>query len=211
MDKVCLLGCGVTTGYGAAVNTAKVKPGSSCAIWGLGALGLSTIMGCKSSGASRIFAIDINPAKFDIAKHFGATDFINPKELGDTPIQEYLKELTKGVGVDYAFEAIGNKQVLRQAFESTAQGYGFTVLIGGIPSDQEISVGPLDLLNGRTLKGTIYGHCKSIDSVPRLVEEYLSGKFNFDAMITHHKSLDEVNETFDLLIAGKSIRTVITI
>lgn len=207
LDKVCLLSCGVSTGYGAAVNTAKVKPGSTCAVWGLGALGLAAVLGCKNSGATRIIGIDINPSKFDIAKEFGATEFINPTEL-DQPIQKYLQKITEG-GVDYTFECIGSVQVMKQAFESAAFGYGVCVLIGVVPNGQEMSILPIDVQCGRTLKGTLFGCYKSVDSVPKLVEEYLSGKLNFDKMITHSMSLDNINDAFDLLREGKSIRTVI--
>lgn len=207
LDKVCLLSCGVTTGYGAAVNTAKVKPGSTCAVWGLGALGLSAILGCKNSGASRIIAIDINPSKFDIAKEFGATEFINPKDIAQ-PIQQHLQSITKG-GVDYTFECIGSVHVMRQAFESAAIGYGVCVLIGVAPNGHELAILPIDVQTGRTLKGTFFGCYKSVDSVPKLVEEYLSGKLNFDKMITHTMCLDKINDAFDLLQESKCIRTVI--
>ena len=210
LDKVCLLGCGVTTGYGAAVNVANVKPGSTCAVWGLGALGLSAIMGCRNSEASRIYAIDINPSKFDIAKEFGATDFINPSDLVDTTIQEYLMKLTDGDGLDYTFECTGNTEVLKQALESSAVAYGVCILIGVAPAGQEFKFQPWDFLTGRTLRGTTFGHYKGND-VPKLVELYLNGKLNFEKMITHQKSLEDINETFDLLKAGKSIRAVINL
>ena len=208
LEKVCLLSCGVPTGYGAAVNTAKVKPGSTCAVWGLGALGLAAILGCKNSGASRIFAIDINPDKAEIAKEFGATEFINPTELGAKTIQEHLKQITGG-GVDYTFECIGHVQIMRQAFESAVMGYGVCVLIGVTPTGQELSLLPVDIQTGRTLKGTFFGCYKSVDSVPKLVEDYLSGKLIIDKLITHNMSLDKINEAFELLRDGKSIRSVI--
>jgi len=208
LEKVCLLSCGVTTGYGAAVNTAKVRPGSTCAVWGLGALGLSAIMGCKNSGASRIFAIDINPSKFKIAEEFGATDFINPNEIVEKTIPKHLQELTGG-GVDYTFECIGNIQVMKQAFDSTAFGYGVCVWIGASPSGQELNLLPVELQIGKKLRGTIFGCYKSVDSVPKLVEDYLNGKLKFDKLITHKLPLEKINEAFDLLVEGKSIRTVI--
>lgn len=211
LDKVCLLGCGVATGYGSAVNVAQVKSGSTCAVWGLGALGLSVILGCRNSGASKIFAIDINPSKADVAKQLGATDFINPKDLGDITIQDHLKQLTGGNGVDYTFEAIGNMHVFRQAFESSANGYGVTTLIGAPTVGSELSLDPWDLLNGRTVKGNFYGNYKCIDDIPELIEEYLKGKLNFDPMITHHMRLEQINEAFDLLKEGKSIRTILTL
>lgn len=208
LDKVCLLSCGIPTGYGAAVNTAKVKPGSTCAIWGLGTIGLSVIMGCKNSGATRIIAIDVNPSKFEMAKEFGATEFINTAELTGKTIQEHLREITGG-GVDSTFECVGNVQVMRQAFESATLGYGVCVLIGVVPKGTEMQLLPIDLQTGRTLKGTWFGCYKSVDSVPKLVEEYLSGKLNIEKLITHNMPLEKINEAFDLLLSGKSIRTVI--
>lgn len=209
LEKICLLSCGVTTGYGAAVNTAKVKPGSTCAIWGLGALGLAAIIGCKNSKASRIIAIDINPDKFQIAKECGATECINPNDVVGKPIQEHLREITE-IGVDYTFEAIGSTQVMKQAFESAAIGDGTCVLIGVAPSNVEMGLLPIDFQTGRTLKGTLFGCYKSIDSVPKLVEEYLSGKLNFDCMITHRMKFENINEAFDMLKKGKTIRTVLS-
>lgn len=208
LDKVCLLSCGITTGYGAAVNTAKVKAGSSCAVWGLGALGLAVIMGCKNSGASRIIAIDINPAKFDIAKEFGATDFINPNDIGEKNIQDYVREMTDG-GVDYTFECVGSVQLMRQAFESATIGYGVCVLIGVSPDGVEMPLIPFDFQLGRTMKGTLFGCYKSVDSVPKLVNDYLEGRLSIDQFITHNMSLEKINDAFDLLLEGKSIRTII--
>jgi S-(hydroxymethyl)glutathione dehydrogenase / alcohol dehydrogenase len=208
LEKVCLLSCGVTTGYGAAINCAKVQSGSTCAVWGLGALGLAAIMGCKKSGASRIIAIDLNPSKYEIAKEFGATEFLNPNDIENKTIQEHIREITNG-GADYTFECVGSVLTMRQAFESAAFGYGVCVLIGVAPSLQEINLLPIDLQLGRTLKGTLFGDYKSVDSVPQLVEEYLDGKMNFDKMITHTMKLDSVNKAFDLLKKGESIRTVI--
>jgi S-(hydroxymethyl)glutathione dehydrogenase / alcohol dehydrogenase len=208
LDKVCLLSCGVSTGYGAALNTAKVKPGSSCAVWGLGALGLAAILGCKNSGASRIIAIDTNSDKFAIAKEIGATEFVNPKDV-TKPIQEHLREITDGLGVDYTFECIGNAQVMKQAFESAAVGYGVCVLIGVAPNGQEMNLLPIDFEMGRTLKGTLFGCYKSVDAVPKLVEDYLAGKLKIDNFITHKMELEKINEAFELMLTGKSIRTVI--
>lgn len=208
LDKVCLLSCGVPTGYGAAVNTAKVKAGSSCAVWGLGALGLSVIMGCKNLKAGRIIAIDINSDKFEIAKEFGATEFVNPNDIGEKKIQDYLREITDG-GVDYTFECVGNIQLMKQAFESATLGCGICVLIGVAPDGVEMPVLPVDFQLGRTIKGTLFGCYKSVDSVPKLVDEYLEGKISIDRLITHEMSLDKINDAFDLLREGKSIRTVI--
>lgn len=208
LDKVCLFSCGIPTGYGAAVNTAKVKAGSSCAVWGLGALGLAVIMGCKNSGATRIIAIDINPAKFDIARELGATDFINPNDIGEKKIQDYLREMTEG-GVDYTFECVGSIQLMKQAFESAVVGYGVCVLIGVAPDDVEMPVMPVDIQLGRTLKGTIFGCYKSVDSVPKLVNDYLEGRLSIDRFITHNMPLEKINDAIDLLLEGKSIRTII--
>ncbi|KAI4901811.1 hypothetical protein NFI96_026351, partial [Prochilodus magdalenae] len=176
LDKVCLLGCGVATGYGAALNTGKVEAGSSCAVFGLGAVGLAAVMGCKAAGASRIIGIDINPDKREIGKTFGVTEFVNPKEHSK-PIQEVLMEMTRG-GLDYCFECVGNVAVM-------------------------------DILLGRTLKGTYFGGWKSVDSVPRLVEDYMSGRIMLDEFVTHTLSLEQTNQALDLLVSGKSIRTVI--
>lgn len=232
LNKVCLLSCGVPTGYGAAVNTAKVKVGSAssylfmllevylfylcylwkvgstCAIWGLGALGLAAMLGCKHSGAKRIIAIDINPEKFEVAKEFGATEFINPTEIVGKTIQEHLRAITGG-GVDYTFECIGNVQIMKQAFESAAVGYGVCVLIGVAPSGQELNILPIDFQTGRTLKGTLFGCYKSMDSIPALVEDYIAGKLQIDGLVTHTMNLENINDAFDLMRQGKSIRTVI--
>lgn len=208
LNEVCLLSCGVPTGYGAAVNTAKVKAGSTCAVWGLGALGLAAMLGCKNSGAKRIIAIDINPDKFEVAKKFGATEFINPTEIVGKTIQDHLRAMTGG-GVDYTFECIGNIQVMKQAFESAAVGYGVCVLLGVAPSGQELNVLPIDFQTGRTLKGTLFGCYKSMDSIPVLVEDYIAGKLQLDGFITHTVTLENINDAFDLLRQGKSIRTLV--
>lgn len=208
LNKVCLLSCGVPTGYGAAVNTAKVKAGSTCAIWGLGALGLAAMLGCKNSGAKRIIAIDTNPDKFEVAKQFGATEFINPSTIEGKTIVDHLRAITGG-GVDYTFECIGNIEVMRQAFDSAAVGYGTCVLIGVAPSGQELNVLPIDFQTGRTLKGTLFGCFKSMDSIPALVEDYIAGKLQIDGLVTHEMTLENINDAFDLMRQGKSIRTVI--
>lgn len=189
-----------------AVNTAQVRPGSSCAVFGLGALGLSTIIGCKNSGASRIFAIDINDAKAEIAKKCGATDFINPTKL-DVPIGQHLKTLT-GFGVENTFEAVGSLELMSQAFECTAAGFGTCVLIGVVPTGQKLDIAPSELQVGKSIKGTLFG-CYKKDQLPELVDLYLEGKLPFDGLITHNMSLDKINVAFDLLKNGKSIRSVI--
>lgn len=207
LEKVCLLGCGISTGYGAALNTAKVEPGSTTAVWGLGAVGLATVMGCKTAGASRIIGIDINPDKFPVAKEFGCTEFVNPKDH-EKPIQQVLIEMTDG-GLDYTFECIGNVKTMRAALEACHKGWGTSVIIGVAGAGQEISTRPFQLVTGRVWKGTAFGGWKSCDSVPKLVEDYLAGKLKVDEFITHTMPLDKINEAFDLMHAGKSIRAVV--
>ncbi|XP_038061819.1 alcohol dehydrogenase class-3-like [Patiria miniata] len=207
LDKVCLLGCGISTGYGAALNTAKVEPGSTCAVWGLGCVGLAVIMGCKAAGATKIIGIDINPDKDALAKQFGATDFVNPKNF-DKPMPQVLSEMTDG-GLDYTFECIGNVKTMREALESCHKGWGESIIIGVAGAGQEISTRPFQLVTGRVWKGTAFGGYKSRDGVPQLVEDYLSGKVKVDEFITHHVNFDKINEAFDLLHAGKSIRAIV--
>lgn len=207
LEKVCLLGCGISTGYGAALNTAKVEAGSTTAVWGLGAVGLATVMGCKTAGASRIIGIDINPDKFPVAKEFGCTEFVNPKDH-EKPIQQVLIEMTDG-GLDYTFECIGNVKTMRAALEACHKGWGTSVIIGVAGAGQEISTRPFQLVTGRVWKGTAFGGWKSCDSVPKLVEDYLAGKIKVDEFITHTMPLDKINEAFDLMHAGKSIRAVV--
>ncbi|KAF5891963.1 Alcohol dehydrogenase class-3, partial [Clarias magur] len=201
LDKVCLLGCGVSTGYGAALNTAKVEPGSVCAVFGLGAVGLATIMGCKVAGASRIIGVDINPDKFETAKKFGATEFVNPKDHSK-PIQEVLVEMTDG-GVDYSFECIGNVAIMRAALEACHKGWGTSVIIGVAGAGQEICTRPFQLITGRSWKGTAFGGWKSVESVPKLVEDYMNKKLMVDEFVTHTLPFDQINEAFDLMHAGK--------
>jgi S-(hydroxymethyl)glutathione dehydrogenase/alcohol dehydrogenase len=208
LDKVCVLGCGIPTGYGAAINTAGVEKDSVCAVWGLGAVGLAVIMGCKDAGAKTIIGIDINPAKFDIAKNFGATNFINPKDLGHKTIQEYLFD-NYDQGPDYTFECIGNVQTMRQALESAHKGWGVSVIIGVAAAGEEISTRPFQLVTGRVWKGTAFGGYKSVESVPKLVDRYLAKDFKIDEFITHDLPLENINEAFDLMHDGKSIRAII--
>ncbi|XP_071778857.2 alcohol dehydrogenase class-3-like [Centroberyx gerrardi] len=208
LDKVCLLGCGVSTGYGAALNTGKVEPGSSCAVFGLGAVGLAAVMGCQVAGATRIIAVDINPDKFEKAKEFGATEFVNPKDHSK-PIQEVLVEMTDG-GVDYALECVGNVAVMRAALESTRDAWGTCVIVGWTETE-EMSIVVMTLLMGRTLKGTYFGGWKSVESVPKLVEDYMNKKLKLDEFVTHNLPLDQINVAFDLLKSGKSIRSVISL
>lgn len=207
LEKVCLLGCGISTGYGAAINTAKVEEGSSCAVWGLGAVGLATAMGCKAAGAKRIIGVDINPEKFKLGEKFGCTEFVNPKDY-DKPIQQVLIEKTDG-GLDYTFECVGNVQTMRAALESCSRGWGVSVIIGVAESGREISTRPFQLVTGRTWKGTAFGGWKSVESVPKLVTKYLNKELMVDEFITHTMSLDAINEAFTLMHEGKSLRTVV--
>ncbi|XP_012268980.2 alcohol dehydrogenase class-3 [Athalia rosae] len=207
LDKVCLLGCGVPTGYGAALNTAKVEPGSTCAIWGLGAVGLAVALGCKAAGASRIIGIDVNIEKFEKAKIFGCTEFVNPKDY-DKPIQEVLVELTDG-GLDYTFECVGNVNTMRAALEACHKGWGTSVIVGVAGAGQEISTRPFQLVTGRVWKGTAFGGWKSRESMPKLISDYKSKKLLLDEFVTHNLPFDKINEGFDLLHAGKCLRAVL--
>ncbi|XP_040184357.1 alcohol dehydrogenase 1-like isoform X1 [Rana temporaria] len=207
MDKACLFGCGFPTGYGAAINTAKVEPDTTCAVFGLGAIGLSVIIGCKVSGASRIIAIDINSSKFEKAKLFGATDCINPNDY-KKPIQEVIMEMT-GHGVHYSFECIGSTDTMKSALECTQLGYGTSVIIGGAPANAQITFDPYLLFTGRTWKGCIFGGWKSKECVPKLVSDYLANKFNLDGLVSHTLPFNRINEGFELLESGKSIRTIL--
>ncbi len=207
LDKVCLLGCGVTTGLGAVLNTAKVEPGSSVAIFGLGGIGLSAIQGAVIARAERIIAIDINEDKFEFAKQLGATDCINPKNYDD-PIQDVLVELTDG-GVDYSFECIGNVDTMRSALECCHKGWGESVIIGVAGAGQEISTRPFQLVTGRVWRGTAFGGVKGRSELPGYVERYLRGEIKIDEMVTYTLGLDEINRAFDLMHQGKSIRSVI--
>jgi len=206
-DKICLLGCGVSTGFGAALNTAKVEPDSTCAVFGLGAVGLAVIMGCKAAGAKKIIGIDINESKFELAKQFGATDFINPSKY-EKPIQDVLVEITDG-GLDYTFECIGNVKTMRAALEACHKGWGVSVIIGVASAGQEISTRPFQLVTGRTWKGTAFGGWKSKESIPGLVLKYLDKNLMLDEFISHKLPFESINEGFELLHLGKSIRTVL--
>ncbi|XDB51245.1 hypothetical protein AB1E18_004808 [Capra hircus] len=207
LERVCLLGCGFSTGYGAVINNAKVTPGSICAIFGLGGVGLSAVMGCKASGASRIIAIDINSEKFTKAKALGATDCLNPKDL-DKPIQEVIVEITNG-GVDFAFECAGGAKIMRAALDSVTVGWGVCTIIGVNVNDSGLNVSAMELLMGRTLTGTSFGGWKSVTSVPKLAADYKNKKLDLDALVSHTLPFDKVNEAFDLMYQGKSIRTVL--
>lgn len=208
LDKICLLGCGVTTGIGAVINTAKVTPGSTVAVFGLGAIGLAVIQGAQMVGASRIIAIDINEDKFELARQFGATDFVNPTKFSD-PIQQVIVDMTDG-GVDYSFECIGNVNVMRQALECCHKGWGESIIIGVAGAGQEISTRPFQLVTGRVWKGSAFGGVKGRSQLPDYVERYMKGEIKIDEFITHNLPFEKINEAFDLLHAGKSIRTVLT-
>ncbi|MFT5580057.1 MAG: S-(hydroxymethyl)glutathione dehydrogenase/alcohol dehydrogenase [Paraglaciecola psychrophila] len=207
LEEVCLLGCGVTTGMGAVMNTAKVQVGDTVAIFGIGGIGLSAIIGAKMAGASRIIAIDINTSKFDLAIKLGATDYINPTEH-DRPIQEVIVELTDG-GVDYSFECIGNVDVMRSALECCHKGWGESIIIGVAGAGQEISTRPFQLVTGRVWRGTAFGGVKGRSELPAIVERYMAGEFNLNDFITHTMGLEDVNKAFDLMHSGDSIRSVI--
>lgn len=207
LEEVCLLGCGVTTGMGAVMNTAKVEEGATVAVFGLGGIGLSAIIGAAMAKAARIIAIDINESKFDLARKLGATDCINPKNY-DQAIQDVIVELTDG-GVDYSFECIGNVQVMRSALECCHKGWGESVVIGVAGAGQEISTRPFQLVTGRVWRGSAFGGVKGRSELPEYVERYMAGEFKLDDFITHTMGLEQVNEAFELMHLGKSIRSVI--
>jgi len=207
LDKVCLLGCGITTGIGAVLNTAKVEAGSSVAVFGLGGIGLSVVQGAVMAGASRILAIDLNEDKFEMARLLGATDFVNPSKY-DRPIQEVIVELTDG-GVDYSFECIGNTKVMRAALECCHKGWGESVIIGVAGAGQEISTRPFQLVTGRVWRGTAFGGVRGRTELPGYVDNYMAGKINIDDMVTHTMGLEDINRAFDLMHDGKSIRSVV--
>lgn len=207
LDKVCLLGCGVTTGIGAVLNTAKVEAGSSIAVFGLGGIGLSVLIGGVMAGAERIIAVDTNPNKFEIAKKFGATDCINPNDY-DKPIQEVLVDLTDG-GVDYSFECIGNVNVMRSALECCHKGWGESIIIGVAGAGQEIATRPFQLVTGRVWRGTAFGGVRGRTELPGYVDNYMNGKIPLDDFVTHTMPLNDINTAFDLMHEGKSIRSVV--
>jgi len=207
-EKICYIGCGVTTGIGAVINTAKVEPGANVVVFGLGGIGLNVIQGARMAGADRIVGVDTNPGKRVLAEKFGMTDFVNPKEIGGDPVG-HLVELTKG-GADYSFECIGNVETMRQALECCHRGWGVSVIIGVAGAGREISTRPFQLVTGRVWKGTAFGGARSRTQVPRIVDWYMDGKINIDDLITHTMDLDKINDAFDLMHEGKSIRSVVT-
>lgn len=207
LEKVCLLGCGITTGIGAVLNTAKVPPGASVAVFGLGGVGLSAIQGATMAKAGRIIAVDINPDKFELARQMGATDTVNPKDY-DLPIQQVLVELTNG-GVDYSFECVGNTNLMRAALECCHKGWGESVIIGVAGAGQEISTRPFQLVTGRVWRGSAFGGCKGRSQLPGMVDQYMAGQIKVDEFITHTMPLEDINSAFDLMHEGKSIRSVV--
>ena len=207
LEKVCLLGCGVTTGIGAVHNTAKVKEGDTVAVFGLGGIGLAVIQGARQAKASRIIGVDTNPGKFDLARTMGATDCINPRDY-DKPIQDVIVELTDG-GVDFSFECIGNVNVMRAALECCHKGWGESVIIGVAGAGQEISTRPFQLVTGRVWRGSAFGGVKGRTQLPGMVEDAMRGDIQLDPFITHTLPLERINEGFDLMHAGTSIRSVV--
>lgn len=205
-DKVCYIGCGVTTGVGAVAFDAKVEPGSTVAVFGLGGIGLNVIQGAKMVGASRIIGIDLNPQRESLGKAFGMTDFINPKDVDN--VTESIIGLTGG-GVDYSFECIGNVNTMRQALECSHKGWGESFIIGVAGAGQEISTRPFQLVTGRSWKGTAFGGARGRTDVPKIVDWYMDGKIQIDPLITHTMPLDDINKAFDLMHAGESIRSVV--
>ena len=207
LEKVCLLGCGITTGIGAVLNTAKVEPGASVAVFGLGGVGLSVIQGAVMANAGRILAVDINPDKAEMALALGATDFVNPNDH-DAPIQDVIVDITGG-GVDYSFEAVGNVNLMRAALECCHKGWGESTIIGVAGAGQEISTRPFQLVTGRVWRGSAFGGVKGRSQLPGMVDQYMRGEIKVDEMITHTMGLENINTAFDLMHEGKSIRSVI--
>ena len=207
-DKVCYIGCGVTTGIGAVIYTAKVEPGSKVIVFGLGGIGLNVIQGAKMVGADMIIGVDINPKKRELAEKFGMTHFVNPKEVeGD--LVPYLVDLTKG-GADYTFECIGNVKVMRQALECCHKGWGQSIIIGVAGAGEEINTRPFQLVTGRVWKGSAFGGARGRTDVPKIVDWYMEGKINIDDLITHLMPIEKINEGFELMHKGESIRSVVT-
>ncbi|MEC8387409.1 MAG: S-(hydroxymethyl)glutathione dehydrogenase/class III alcohol dehydrogenase [Pseudomonadota bacterium] len=206
-DKVCYIGCGVTTGVGAVINTAKVEPGANCVVFGLGGIGLNVVQGLRLVGANKIVGVDLNDNRKALAEAFGMTDFVNPKTI-DGDLVAHLVELTDG-GADYSFECIGNVEVMRQALECCHKGWGESIIIGVAPAGAEIATRPFQLVTGRVWRGTAFGGAKGRTDVPKIVDWYMDGKINIDDLITHTLPLDEINTGFDLMHAGTSVRAVV--
>lgn len=206
-DKICYIGCGVTTGLGAVFNTAKVEPGANVIVFGLGGIGLNVVQGARIAGADKIVGVDTNPEREPIARKFGMTHFVNPTDVS-ADLVAHLVELTDG-GADYSFECVGNVKLMRQALECCHRGWGTSVIIGVAGSGQEISTRPFQLVTGRVWKGTAFGGARGRTDVPRIVDWYMQGKIDIDSLVTHKLPLERINEAFDLMHAGKSIRTVV--
>jgi S-(hydroxymethyl)glutathione dehydrogenase / alcohol dehydrogenase len=207
-DKVCYIGCGVTTGIGAVINTAKVEPGANVVVFGLGGIGLNVVQGARMAGANMIVGVDLNPAREAFGRKFGMTHFVNPTAVGGDLVAA-LVDLTGG-GADYSFECIGNVEVMRQALECCHRGWGVSVVIGVAGAGQEIRTRPFQLVTGRVWKGTAFGGARGRTDVPKIVDWYMEGKINIDDLITHSLPLQRINEAFDLMHSGESIRTVVT-
>ena len=207
-DKICYIGCGVTTGIGAVVYTAKVWPGANVVVFGLGGIGLNVIQGARMVGADKIIGVDLNPSKVEIAKKFGMTDFVNPDEVGRDKVVQAIVDLTDG-GADFSFECIGNVHTMRQALECGHRGWGTSVIIGVAPSGAEISTRPFQLVTGRNWRGSAFGGARGRTDVPKIVDWYMEGKINIDDLITHTMPLDQINHAFDLMHSGESIRSVV--
>ncbi|WP_089174191.1 S-(hydroxymethyl)glutathione dehydrogenase/class III alcohol dehydrogenase [Bosea sp. AS-1] len=207
-DKICYIGCGVTTGIGAVIYTAKVWPGANVVVFGLGGIGLNVIQGARMVGADKIIGVDINPAKQEMARKFGMTDFINPSEIGNDKVVQAIVDLTGG-GADFSFDATGNTNVMRQALECCHRGWGESIIIGVAEAGKEIATRPFQLVTGRVWKGTAFGGARGRTDVPKIVDWYMEGKINIDDLITHKLKLEEINHGFDLMHEGKSIRSVV--
>jgi S-(hydroxymethyl)glutathione dehydrogenase/alcohol dehydrogenase len=207
-EKICYIGCGVTTGIGAVINTAKVWPGANVAVFGLGGIGLNVIQGARMVGADRIIGVDINPARQEMARKFGMTDFVNPKEVGDDKVVQAIMDLTGG-GADFSFECIGNVKVMRQALECCHRGWGESIIIGVAGAGQEIATRPFQLVTGRVWKGTAFGGARGRTDVPKIVDWYMQGKIDIDSLITHVLPLEQINHGFELMERGESIRSVV--
>jgi S-(hydroxymethyl)glutathione dehydrogenase / alcohol dehydrogenase len=207
-DKICYIGCGVTTGIGAVIYTAKVWPGANVAVFGLGGIGLNVIQGARMVGANRIVGVDLNPSKAEMAKKFGMTHFVNPDEVGRDKVVQAITDLTDG-GADFSFECVGNINTMRQALECCHRGWGTSVIIGVAPSGTEIATRPFQLVTGRNWRGSAFGGARGRTDVPKIVDWYMEGKIDIDSLITHTMPLDQINEAFDLMHEGKSIRSVV--
>ncbi|TCR67105.1 S-(hydroxymethyl)glutathione dehydrogenase/class III alcohol dehydrogenase [Bosea sp. BK604] len=207
-DKICYIGCGVTTGIGAVIYTAKVWPGANVVVFGLGGIGLNVIQGARMVGADKIIGVDINPGKRAMAEKFGMTDFINPSEIGNDKVVQAIVDLTGG-GADFSFDATGNTNVMRQALECCHRGWGESIIIGVAEAGKEIATRPFQLVTGRVWKGTAFGGARGRTDVPKIVDWYMEGKINIDDLITHKLTLEEINHGFDLMHEGKSIRSVV--